>query len=204
MILSRSGRSELLLVVQLTPTGAMRQDQQDFRTILNEYQDRVYNQARRMLGSREEAEEAAQDVFMRIHRSLPDFRGECKMSSWVYRIVANVCISRLRKKRHDISSLDEPSEQAGRMVLETLPDESPNPEEELESARSTENLHAAVRRLPALWAQAISLHHFEGLSYEETAEAMEIPRATVATYILRGRRQLARLLIAQTGENALH
>ena len=176
----------------------------DFRTILDEYQDKVYNQAWRMLGSREEAEEATQDVFLRLHRSLADFRGESQLSSWIYRIVANVCISRLRKKQLDTASLDEPIEPAGRAVLETLPDESPNPEEAYEAAQTAENLRSAVRRLPANWAQAISLHHFQGLSYEEVAEAMEIPRATVATYILRGRRQLAKLLVAETGENALH
>jgi RNA polymerase sigma-70 factor, ECF subfamily len=184
--------------------GAMREATYDFRVILEEYQDRVYNQAWRMLGGREDAEEAAQDAFLRIHRSLEDFRGESQLSSWIFRIVANVCITRLRRKQMQMESLDEPLETGGRAAVDSLADESPNPEEELEAGQTAENLREQVRRLPALWAQAISLHHFEGLSYEEAAEAMQIPRATVATYIMRGRQQLARQLIAQTGESAIH
>jgi len=187
------------------PAGAMHNATYDFRTILAEYQDRVYNQAWRMLGSREEAEEAAQDAFLRIYRGLEDFRGESQLSSWIFRIVANVCITRLRRKQMRTDSLDEPVEEGGgRAVLESLADDSLNPEEELEAEQTAENLRAQVRRLPPLWAQAISLHHYEGLSYEEIAEAMQIPRATVATYILRGRRQLAKQMIAETGENAIH
>ena len=66
-----------------------------------------------------------------------------------------------------------------------------------------ETLRAQVRRLPPDWAQAIGLHHFQGMSYEEVAEAMGIPRATVATYILRGRRQLAKQLTAAIGKDEL-
>mgnify|MGYP000959041550 CR=1 FL=1 len=177
----------------------MLENRYDFRTILEEYQDRVYNQAWRMLGSREEAEEAAQDAFLRIHRGLEDFRGESQLSSWIFRIVANVCITRLRRKQMKTDSLDEPMEDGGHAVIDSLADESLNPEEEMEAEQTAENLRAQVRRLPPLWAQAISLHHFEGLSYEEVAEAMQIPRPTVATYIMRGRHQLAKQLIAQTG-----
>ena len=92
----------------------------DFRQILETYRDKVYNQAYRMLGNREEAEEATQDIFLRIHRSLGDFRGESKLSSWIYRITANACISRLRKKQLKTSSLDEPSEIEGRSVSEVV------------------------------------------------------------------------------------
>ena len=78
-----------------------------FTSILADYQDRVYNQAFRMLGNHEDAEEATQDIFLNIYRSLEDFRGESKMSTWIYRITSNECISRLRKKQLDITSLEE-------------------------------------------------------------------------------------------------
>lgn len=175
-----------------------------FREILAEYQGKVYNQAYRMLGNREEAEEATQDIFLRIHNSLDEFRGESKLSSWIFRITANVCISRLRRKRLELHSLDEPlGGEEGRRVAETLPDEGNDPESLYRSQETAEIIRAEVRRLPALWAQAISLHHFGGQSYEEVAEIMQIPRATVATYIRRGRMQLATQLVARTGRDGL-
>jgi RNA polymerase sigma-70 factor (ECF subfamily) len=71
----------------------MRGTEYDFSQILSDFQDVVYNQAYRMLGRREEAEDATQDIFMQVHRKLGQFRGESKLSSWIYRITANVCIS---------------------------------------------------------------------------------------------------------------
>jgi RNA polymerase sigma-70 factor (ECF subfamily) len=175
----------------------------DFRQILDTYQDKVYNQAYRMLGNREEAEEATQDIFLRIHRSLGDFRGESKLSSWIYRIAANVCISRLRKKQLKTSSLDESAEIEGRSVSELVADEGTDPDRNYAAKETAEIVRSEVRRLPPLWAQALSLHYFGGQSYEEVAEAMEIPKPTVATYISRGKKQLAKQIIALTGKEGL-
>jgi len=176
---------------------------EDFRSLLAAHQDKVYNQAYRMLGNREEAEEATQDVFLRIYRSLDEFRGESKLSSWIFRITANVCISRLRRKQLKVASLDEPVGSLDKTAAALIPDDQPGPAEQLESQEMAETLRAQVRRLPPDWAQAIGLHHFQGMSYEEVAEAMGIPRATVATYILRGRRQLAKQLTAAVGKDEL-
>ncbi|MBN2290565.1 MAG: sigma-70 family RNA polymerase sigma factor [Candidatus Glassbacteria bacterium] len=176
---------------------------EDIRSLLAAYQDKVYNQAYRMLGNREEADEASQDVFLRIHRSLDEFRGESKLSSWIFRITANVCISRLRKKQLEVASIDETLDSGDKTVAELIPDDQPDPSEQYASLETAEMIRAQVRRLPANWAQAISLHHFQGMSYDEVAEVMEIPRATVATYILRGRRQLARQLTAALGKDEL-
>ena len=169
---------------------------EDFRTLLASYQDRVYNQAYRMLGNAEDAEEATQDIFMKIYRSMDDFRGESAVSTWIYRITANECISRLRKKQLDTTSFDEPFESEGKSLADIIPDGSPDPESLLESQETSEMIRAGVRRLPVHWAMAISLYHFDDLSYDEIAEAMEIPRATVATYISRGRTQLAHNLMS--------
>ena len=184
-------------------TDLMHNAEYDFREILATYQDKVYNQAYRMLGNREEAEEATQDIFLRVHRSLGDFRGESKLSSWIYRIAANVCISRLRKKQLKTSSLDEPAEIEGRAVSEVVADETADPERNYAAMETAEIIRSEVRRLPPLWAQALSLHYFGGQSYEEVAEAMEIPRPTVATYISRGKKQLAKQIIAITGKDEL-
>jgi len=166
-----------------------------FKTLLVEYQDRVYNQSYRMLGNHEDAEEATQDIFMSVYRSLEDFRGECKMSTWIYRITSNTCITRLRKKQLVTTSMDEPFEPDGRPLSEILPDSGSSPENLMESAEIAQLVRSQVSRLPAQWAMAISLFHFDDLSYDEIADIMEIPKATVATYIMRGRKQLAQWLM---------
>jgi RNA polymerase sigma-70 factor (ECF subfamily) len=166
----------------------------EFRRLVYEYQDRVYNQAFRMLGSREDAEDAAQDVFMRVYKSLDRFRGESKLSSWIFRITVNVCISRLRKKQRSPAGAAWTEEEEGLSPESLAVDETPGPEEKLEAKQTAEFVRAQLRSLPPKWAMAISLYHFDDLSYDEIAEVMNIPRTTAATYILRGRRKLAEKL----------
>ncbi|MFC1490550.1 RNA polymerase sigma factor [Candidatus Latescibacterota bacterium] len=172
-------------------------DVEKFETILNDYQDRVYNQAYRMLGNREDAEEATQDIFLSIHKSLGNFRGDSKLSTWIYRIVSNVCISRLRKKQLEIISLDDPLGDDGATISEIIPDKRQNQQVVMESEETAEMVRANVQKLPPDWAMAVSLCHFDDLSYDEAAEIMGIPKATVATYIFRGRKQLAKQLMNQ-------
>jgi RNA polymerase sigma-70 factor (ECF subfamily) len=171
----------------------------NLRQLLKEYQDKVYNQAYRMLGNNEDAEEATQDVFLRIHRGMEEFRGDSKMSTWIYSITANVCISRLRKKQLPISSLDKPLADSGDTLADFIPGEGPDPSEILEDEQMRAMVRNEVRNLPPKWAMAVSMYHFDELSYEEIASAMEIPKATVATYILRGRQQLAAQLSKAMG-----
>lgn len=166
-----------------------------FETILTDYQDRVYNQAFRMLGNREDAEEATQDIFLSIHKSLGDFRGDSKVSTWIYRITSNVCISRLRKKQLETISLDDPLGDDGATISDIIPDTGPNQQKLMESEETAEMVRAQIQTLPPDWAMAISLCHFDDHSYDEIAEIMSIPKATVATYIFRGRKQLAQQLM---------
>lgn len=179
----------------LNGTGTMNPES-EFRKILYTYQDRVYNQAYRMLGNQEDAEEATQDIFLNIYRSMDEFRGESKITTWIYRITSNVCISRLRKKQLNMTSLDEPrGDDDTRTLSDMLPEEGCDPESILESEETKELIRSEVRNLPPDWAMAVSLYHFDDLSYEEIADVMGIPKATVATYIFRGRKQLAQNLL---------
>jgi RNA polymerase sigma-70 factor (ECF subfamily) len=164
---------------------------QYLRQLLIEYQDRVYNQAYRMLGNHEDAEEATQDVFLLIHRSHDEFRGDSKLSTWIYRITSNVCITRLRRKQIPTSSMDREFEPDGDTLADVIPDECPDPETLYEDEQMKEHVRAEVRKLPPKWAMAVSMYHFDELSYEEIADVMGIPKATVATYIMRGRQRLA-------------
>lgn len=157
-----------------------------------------------MLGSREDAEEAAQDVFLRIHHSRDEFRGESKLSTWIYRITANVCISKLRKKELAISSLDDQLDDDGITLKDYLPGECSDPATLYEYKETAEYIRTQVRSLPPQWAMALSLYHFNDMSYDEISEAMEIPAATVATYIKRGRMQLAVQLAKDFGRTGVN
>jgi RNA polymerase sigma-70 factor, ECF subfamily len=166
----------------------------DFRKILGEFQDRVYNQAYRMMGNCEDAEEVTQDIFLKVFKNISAFRGECKMSTWIYRITSNECISRLRKKQLDMTSLDNPFDD-GRTLSDVLPSDNHDTLKNMASEETAKYIRSQVNRLPAEWAMAISFYHFDDLSYNEISEIMNLPTGTIATYILRGRKQLAKWLV---------
>lgn len=181
----------------------MIQSDTDFSTLVNMYQQKVYNHAYRMLGNREEAEDATQDIFLRVYGSLKTFRGEARLSSWIFRITANVCISRMRKKQPLTLSLDQSPAGEGRNLAELLADDSQNPEIACSAEQMGTIVREQLQRLKPEWAQAIGLHYFGGLSYEEVAEALEISRDTVATHIRRGKMQLAGLIELRIGTDGL-
>jgi len=179
----------------------MPETEHDFNEILFIYQDAVYNQAYRMLGSVEDAEDATQDIFLRIHGALDRFRGESKISSWIYRITANVCISRLRKKQRAALNIESIIDSAGQMLPELLPNRNENPEYEYAEKQRAQFVYNEIRNLPPLWAQALSLHYFGDRSYDEIADVMSIPKGTVATYISRGKKRLAKKLMSRFGKD---
>ncbi len=181
----------------------MQETEYDFGRILSDFQDAVYTQAYRMLGSKEEAEDATQDIFLQIHGSLDRFEGRSKVSTWVYRITANVCVSRLRKKQRMSSGLGRFAGHGERMPLEFALDQRDDPEREYAAKQAAECIRNEVRNLPPLWAQVISLHYFGGRSYDQIAEAMGLPRGTVATYMSRGRNRLAKRMTARLGRDAI-
>lgn len=167
---------------------------EEFNDLVRQYRDRVYNQAYRLLGNHEDAEEAAQDVFLKVHDSLKSFRGESAVFTWIYRITVNTCMNRLRKKQLHPVSLDSQFEEGG-TVGEKTGDGGLNPLEIASAREIAELVDRKVRQLPPMMAAVISLYHFDGLSYEEISDIMRINENTVATYLHRGRQMLAREIL---------
>jgi RNA polymerase sigma-70 factor, ECF subfamily len=163
-----------------------------FSRIVDEYAQGVYTHAHRMLGSREDAEEAAQDVFLRIYRSLDGFQGRAKISTWIWRITTNVCLSRREAQRKSMTTsldLEETAE---------VPDDSPDPERSFIVREETDRLAHLVSSLPDREAAAITLYYLEGMDYKEIARVLDMPAGSVATALHRGRERLAgRLLNAK-------
>ena len=151
---------------------------------------RVLAHASRVLGNHAEAEDVAQEAMMRLWRVAPDWRrGEAKISTWLYRVVANLCMDRLRRAR--VVSLDA--------VAEPVDDRAGAEEHLLSEARAAA-LQGALMRLSDRQRQAVVLRHIEGLGNPEIAEIMQISTEAVESLTARGKRALSVDLMAQRSE----
>jgi len=145
---------------------------------------RVFGHAVRVLGDRAEAEDVAQDAMMRLWKVAPDWRmGEAKVSTWLYRVTANLCTDRLRRKRGvGLNEVDEPL------------DPSPSVTDQLQTRERMNALQAGLQTLPERQRQAMILRHIEGLANPEIAEILEISTEAVESLTARGKRALAQAL----------
>ena len=155
-----------------------------FEELVDRYKNLVFAMIVRMFPDRSQAEDLAQDVFLRIHRGLPYFRGEARLSTWIYRIVANVCLQD-RGRGASAISLDDVSARV------SAPAASDRHAHDLELR---DRLEKAIAQLPAQYRLLIAAHYLRGVQYEELAEAMNMPLGTVKTQLHRAKRQLRLLL----------
>src|SRR2546426_3008215 len=160
-----------------------RGDEGAFQELVDRYKDLVFAIIARTVQDRSRAEDLAQDVFLRIHRGLPYFRGEARLSTWIYRIVANVCV-------HDHArpgaSLDD---ERGRER-----EGPPVPDRRFGDLELRDRLEKAIARLPANYRLLVAAHYLDGVRYEELADALQLPLGTVKTQLHRAKQQLRRLL----------
>ena len=152
---------------------------------------RILAQATRMMGNPSEAEDVAQDAMMRLWKVAPEWRqNEAQVSTWLYRVTANLCTDRLRKRRRAVS-LDQ--------VAEPLDDAPSVPAQMQTQARMTA-LSDCLAQLPDRQAQAVSLRHLEGLSNPDIAQIMDISVRSVESLTARGKRALADLMAGRKAE----
>lgn len=151
---------------------------------------RAFGQALRMLGDRAEAEDVAQEAMLRLWKLAPDWRqGEAKVTTWLYRVVANLCTDRLRKQRGvDLDAVPEPE------------DEREDAAGVMQQQARLDALHGALAQLPDRQRQAVVLRHIEGLSNPEIAEIMEISTEAVESLTARGKRALTAILAGRQDE----
>jgi RNA polymerase sigma-70 factor, ECF subfamily len=161
-------------------------DPSAFEAILLRHQDRIYNLCRYMLQDPEDAQDAAQDIFLKAYRGLKDFRPDASLYTWLYRIAVNTCLDYRRKSRREVFR-SEP-------LTEDLESDKPFLEQLYESAKITKAIQLALQKLPEKLRAAIVLREIEGLSYEEVAEVLHTSVGTVKSRISRAREQLRHLL----------
>lgn len=153
----------------------------------------VYNLALRTLGNEQDAQDAAQEVFIKVWTSLSSFRGESKLSVWLYRVTSNVCTDILRRRRSDTLSLTFEDGEGGESELE-IPDTSPTPQEALEKKERQSALAAALESLPEDYRRALLLRESGGMSYAEIAALLHTDLGTVKSRIFRARKKLCEIL----------
>jgi RNA polymerase sigma-70 factor (ECF subfamily) len=164
-----------------------------FNALVEEHQGIVFNVCLRMLGSRQAAEDAAQDAFISAWRNLSSLRGEL-FRPWLLRIAANACRDELRRRaRRPSASLEGAFEEG--MPEPTDPD--PAPEASLLGAELRGNIEEALLQLPEDQRLAVVLCDIQGLEYEEIAAAMRANIGTVKSRLSRGRAKMRRILLSR-------
>ncbi|MCL4265451.1 MAG: sigma-70 family RNA polymerase sigma factor [Anaerolineae bacterium] len=171
--------------------GIIRQaqagDTAAFATLVEKYGQLVFNLALRTLHDRLEAEDIAQETFVRAWRALPRFRAEAQFTTWLYRITINLCYNRLPHLRQELAAMDA-DEVTG------LPDERQTMETRLVTVELMAQVQTAVINLPDSYRLLITLRHIHDLSYQEIAEVTNLPLGSVKTGIFRARRLLRQVL----------
>jgi RNA polymerase sigma-70 factor (ECF subfamily) len=162
-------------------------DEHAFQELVESYKDLVFALIARTLQDRSRAEDLAQEVFLRVHRGLPYFRGEARLSTWIYRIVANVCVQE-HGGRPAPASLDD--EQTGSEVRAA----TGSIDRRFGDLELRDRLEKAIARLPPHYRLVIAAHYLEGVRYEDLADALQMPLGTVKTQLHRAKQQLRRLL----------
>lgn len=161
-------------------------DLSGFEELLRKYQDRIYNLCRYMIQDTHDAQDAAQDVFLKAYGSLKAFKADASLYTWLYRIAVNTCLDYKKKSR--------PEQAEDESVIDNLASTEPSPEQRYQSKEIGEIIQLALQKLPEHLKAAILLKEIEELSYEEIAEVLHTSIGTVKSRISRAREELRRLL----------
>lgn len=157
-----------------------------FSELVDRYKNLVYAMVSRMVSDRTQADDLAQDVFLKVHRGLPYFRGDARLSTWIYRIVANVC-TEARGRRSPEVPLEGGAEDRPR--IERGAQDGAFADMELR-----DRLEKALAQLPDNYRVLVAAHYLDGVQYDALAEALGLPIGTVKTHLYRAKRRLRELL----------
>jgi RNA polymerase sigma-70 factor, ECF subfamily len=155
--------------------------------LVRRYQTSVFNVCYRMMGERQEAEDLAQDAFLRGYRRLGTFDAQRPFGPWIRKVAANLCLNSLQKRVPGRLTLDEEHD-------DPIDVEQPDPAVAHERDDQSQRLRQALQELPPRYRAVIELRHYQDLSYEEMAETLRVSLSVVKSHLVRARRLLARRL----------
>ena len=168
-------------------------DPEAFEQLMEPLEQLVWRVCWHYTGNREAAEDCGQEAMIRIWRNLANYRGECALESWVYRIAANCCMDWLRKKKRDRSVSMEPMVEQGFDPA----DEAPGTEEQVVAKDERQRLREAIALLPEDQREALILTQLEKVPYEEAARALGVSEGTVKSRVNRAKARLKEILSAE-------
>ncbi len=173
---------------------ARKGDESAYRILLRKYQRSVYSICLRMVRNREEAEDLAQDAFVKVFAMLDRYNPSYAFSSWLFKITSNLCIDSLRKRRIEGVPMDEPMRSDKGDYTRQFESGEDDPETAALKKERSGHLSRAIERLPPHYRLMVILRHQEGLSYEEIAATVGVPLGTVKARIHRARQMLRKHL----------
>jgi RNA polymerase sigma-70 factor (ECF subfamily) len=164
-------------------------DQDAFAELFHRHSDRVFRLALSILGQgfAAEAEDVAQEVFVKVHHALASFRGEAEFGSWIYRITFNQAVNLKARARYRRPHLDD-------TVLSQAASPEPGPHSQMETAQRNQSLLECIQTLPEVYQSALRLYYWMGVSVGEVAALLDIPENTVKSYLHRARQLLDGML----------
>ncbi|SHF73137.1 RNA polymerase sigma factor SigW [Ornithinibacillus halophilus] len=169
-------------------------NQAAFEDVVLYYQDKIYHHCFRMLGNAHEAEDIAQEAFIRAYVNIHSYDDRRKFSTWLYRIATNLTIDRLRKRKPDYYLDAEVKGTEGLDMYSQLASTDRLPDEEVQGMEIQNFIQQEILKLPAKYRSIIMLRYLEEFSLQEISEILDIPLGTVKTRIHRGREALRKKL----------
>jgi RNA polymerase sigma factor (sigma-70 family) len=165
-----------------------------FKSLVELYQDRVYNTVISITQNSMEAEDICQEVFIEVYQSVNKFRGDSKVSTWIYRIASNNSLEFLRKNKTQkrfayVKSLFGKENELQHQSVDFI-----HPGVQMENKERASTLFSAINKLADNQRIAYTLHHIEGLSYQEICEVMNMSKSSVESLLFRAKQNLRKLL----------
>lgn len=174
---------------------ALDNDLAAFEKLVSRYQSKIVSYATRMLSDADEAEDVAQEAFVKAYRSLESFRGASSFSTWLYRIATNLCIDRVRKRKRSPQqaySLDEPMDKDEERGGRDVPDDSGEPSKNIEREELKAQVRQTVAEMPEKLRSVLVMCDIQGMSYDDIAGVLDCPIGTVKSRLFHARADLAR------------
>ncbi|MCJ7840007.1 RNA polymerase sigma factor SigW [Lederbergia sp. NSJ-179] len=182
------------LIINQRIKEVLKGDQEAFGEIVELFKDKVFQLCYRMLGNRHEAEDIAQEAFVRAYINIHSFNQKKKFSTWIYRIATNLCIDRIRKKKPDYFLDAEVAGSEGLTMYSQIAAEGKSPDAEVETIELQEIVQQEIMKLPDKYRVVVILRYIDELSLNEISEVLEMPLGTVKTRIHRAREALRKQL----------
>lgn len=178
---------------------AQRGDSQALTQLVLGQQHYIYSIAMSVLKHPEDAADLTQEAFIRLFRALPQYNGESRFTTWLYRLVVNMCRDELRRRGRQVPITPPAAEEEETDQISSVADDDrwADPEQSLDSRELRDQVRRALGQLEEHYRLVLTLYYFEDMKYNDIAEILDIPLNTVKSHIRRGKERLATILETQ-------